>query len=201
LKLFVKLFAVAAMAVSATVAVAQEKYVHVNPPQPTEPGKIEVVEFFSYGCPHCAVMEPMVVEWKKDLPGNVVYTAVPVAYNAGMKPLQQLYYTLEALGRTDLHPKVFDAIHNQGKRIFTKEAIIDWVAAEGVDKATVASTMDSFGVNSKTARADQMVKGYGVRGTPSFAVAGRYMTSPTEAGGYKQTLEVVSDLIKQASGS
>nr|WP_227870658.1 thiol:disulfide interchange protein DsbA/DsbL [Orrella marina] len=198
MKSIVKLFAAAIFAVSGSVAFAQETYVNVNPPQPTEPGKIEVLEFFSYGCPHCAVLEPMVAEWKKDLPSDVTFSSVPVAFNAGMKPLQQLFYTLQALGREDLHPEVFNAIHSDGKRIFTKEAIVDWAASQGLDRSAFLATMDSFGVASKMTRADQLVEGYVIRGTPSIAVDGRFVTSPTEAGGYQQTLEVASELIERA---
>lgn len=198
MKSIFKLFAAALFAVSGSVAMAQETYVNVNPPQPTEPGKIEVLEFFSYGCPHCAVLEPMVAEWKKDLPSDVAFSSVPVAFNAGMKPLQQLFYTLQALGREDLHAEVFKAIHADGKRIFTKDAIVDWAAAQGLDRATFLATMDSFGVASKMTRADQLVQGYAIRGTPSIAVDGRFVTSPTEAGGYQQTLEVASELIGRA---
>lgn len=197
MKSIFRMFMVAVLAVSGTVAFAQQRFVNVNPPQPTEPGKVEVLEFFSYGCPHCAVLEPMVAEWKKSLPGDVVFHAVPVAFNAGMRPLQQLYYALEAVGRLDLHPKVFEAIHNERKRIFTKDAIVDWAAQQGLDRKSFEAAMDSFGVASKIKRADQLVQGYGVRGTPSIAVGGRFLTSPSEAGGYKETLEVASELIER----
>lgn len=180
------------------VAQSADKFVNVNPPQPTEPGKVEVLEFFSYGCPHCAVLEPMVTEWKKALPSAVSFKSVPVAFNASMKPLQQLYYALEAVGRDDLHPKVFAAIHQEKKRIFTRDAIIDWVATQGVDRAKFAAAMDSFGVQSKAQRADQLVKGYAVQGTPSIAVAGRYMTSPSEAGGYRETIAEADKLVKRS---
>lgn len=198
MKSIVKMFAAAVFAVSGSVAFAQETYVNVNPPQPTEPGKIEVLEFFSYGCPHCAVLEPMVAQWKQDLSPDVTFSSVPVAFNAGMKPLQQLFYTLQALGREDLHAEVFKAIHSDGKRIFTKDAIVDWAVSQGLDRSTFLATMDSFGVASKMTRADQLVEGYAIRGTPSIAVDGRFVTSPTEAGGYQQTLEVASELIERA---
>jgi protein dithiol oxidoreductase (disulfide-forming) len=159
--------------VGVTAAQSGGKYVNVNPPQPTEPGKVEVLEFFSYGCPHCAVLEPMVAQWKKTLPSEVSFHSVPVAFNASMKPLQYLYYALDAMGRQDLHPKVFSAIHQEKRRIFTRDAIIDWGASQGLDRSQLAAAMDSFGVKSKAQRADQLAKGYGVQGTPSISVAGR----------------------------
>jgi thiol:disulfide interchange protein DsbA len=182
------------------VAAAQSggKYVNVNPPQPTEPGKVEVLEFFSYGCPHCAVLEPMVAQWKKTLPSGVSFNSVPVAFNASMKPLQYFFYALEAMGRSDLHPKVFTAIHQEKRRIFTREAIIDWAASQGMDRTQLAAAMDSFGVKSKAQRADQLAKGYGVQGTPSISVAGRYLTSPSEAGGYQETIAEANKLVQRS---
>ena len=180
-----------------TTAETNAKFVNVNPPQPTEPGKIEVLEFFSYGCPHCAVLEPMVQTWRKTLPSDVAFYGVPVAFNAGMKPLQYLYYALDAVGRSDLHPLVFKAIHDDKKRIFTEPAIVDWVASQGVDKTQFQAAFNSFGVQSKAQRADQLAKAYGLQGTPSIAVAGRFMTSPSEAGGYQQTVDEANRLINQ----
>lgn len=179
-------------------AQSPNQYVNVNPPQTTEPGKVEVIEFFSYGCPHCAIVEPMVEEWKKTLPSDVVMYSVPVAYNAAMKPLQKLFYALEAIGRTDLHTKVFEAIHQDKKRIFKQPAILDWAETQGVEPATLAAAMDSFGVNSKIQRADQLAIGYGIQGTPSIAVDGRYLTSPSEAGGYQEMIDVADGLVKRS---
>jgi thiol:disulfide interchange protein DsbA len=132
------------------------------------------------------------------LPSDVVLYAVPVAFNAAMKPLQELYYALEAVGRLDLHPKVFAAIHQEKKRIFTKDAIVAWAASQGVDKTQFAAAMNSFGVQSKVQRADQLAAGYAIQGTPSLAVDGRYLTSPTEAGGYQEMIDVANQLVRQS---
>jgi thiol:disulfide interchange protein DsbA len=180
-----------------TPAAPKTKYLDVNPPQPTEPGKTEVLEFFSYACSHCAVIEPLLEKWKKTIPSDVVVKFVPVAFNASMKPLQQLFYSLEALDRLDLHGKVFHAIHEERKRLFTKPDIVAWVATQGVDRAKFESVYDSFGVVSKSGRADQLVTAYKVQGTPSMAVGGRFLTSPSEAGGYQETIDVTDSLIRQ----
>jgi len=180
-----------------TSPAAKAKYLEVNPPQPTEPGKTEVLEFFSYACSHCAVLEPLLEKWLKKVPSDVVVKFVPVAFNASMKPLQQLFYSLEALDRLDLHGKVFIAIHEEKKRLFTKPDIVAWVAAQGVDRAKFESAYDSFGVVSKSGRADQLVSAYKVQGTPSMAVGGRFLTSPSEAGGYQETIDVSDSLIRQ----
>ena len=181
-------------------APANAKYVELRPAQPTEPGKIEVLEFFSYACLHCAVIEPLLQKWVKALPADVVVKQVPIAFNASMKPLQRLYYTLEAMNRLDLHLKVFDAIHEQNKRLFTKAEITTWIVSQGVDRAKFEATFESFGVSSKAGRADQLVTAYRVQGTPTMSVAGRFVTSPSEAGGYQETIDVASGLITQVRG-
>jgi thiol:disulfide interchange protein DsbA len=180
---------------------APGKFAEINPPQPTEPGKIEVLEFFAYSCPHCAVLEPLLQKWIKTLPADVVVKQVPVAFNAGMKPLAQLYYSLEALNRLDLHPLVFKAIHDDKKRIFTKAEMLPWIESQGIDKAKFEAVFDSFGVVSKTQRAEQLSKAYNVQGTPSIAVAGKYITSPSEAGGYQETIDVANALVKKVKGN
>lgn len=194
---FAKFASVGLLAMGAAVAQPADKFVNVNPPQPTEPGKIEVLEFFAYTCPHCAVLEPLVTKWKADLPSNVAFSSVPVAFNQAMKPFQYFYYSLEAVGRLDLHPKFFAALHQEKKRLFSQDAMIDWAVSQGVDRAQFTAAMNSFGVKSKATRADQLAKGYAIQGTPSVAVGGRYLTSPSEAGGYQETLDVASQLIKR----
>lgn len=182
-----------------TQGAPKAKYVEINPAQPTEAGKVEVLEFFAYSCPHCAVLEPMTAKWAKTLPANVEVKHVPVAFNASMKPLQNLFYTLEAMNRMDLHPKVFAAIHQEKKRLFTKPEIVTWAVAQGLDKTKFETTFDSFGTQSKATRAEQLTNAYRVQGTPSIAVGGKYITSPSEAGGYQETIDVAADLVKQVS--
>jgi len=179
---------------------AKGKFIELTPAQATEPGKVEVLEFFSYGCGHCAAIEPLFEKWIKAQQADVVVRGVPVAFNASMKPLQRLYYALEALNRLDLHPKVFKAIHQEKKRLFTKAEIKSWIASQGVDAEKFDAAYESFGVSSKANRADQLVTAYRIQGTPTVAVGGRFVTSPSEAGGYQQTLDVASDLIRQVRG-
>lgn len=197
LKFVMRFIGASLLGLSIAVAQSPERYVNVNPPQPTEAGKIEVLEFFAYTCPHCAVLEPLVAEWKKTLPSNVAFSSVPVAFNQAMKPFQYFYYALEAVDRLDLHPKFFVALHQEKKRLFTRDAMINWAVEQGVDRAKFTAAMDSFGVKSKATRADQLAKGYAIQGTPSIAVNGRYVTSPSEAGGYQESLDVATELIRR----
>lgn len=209
-KLLTRLLAVSAIAATALFAPASHAqdstdgkgYVLVNPPMPSDtPGKIEVLEFFAYSCPHCAAMEPMVLTWLKTAPADVVLKQVPVAFNASMKPMQQLYYTLEALKRSDLHPKVFDAIHVQKIQLFTKKQMEDWITTQGVDLAQFDSVFDSFSVQTEVQRASQLADAYHIDGTPSYGVGGKYLTSPVLAGNsYEGALTEVDKLIPMARG-
>jgi thiol:disulfide interchange protein DsbA len=187
-------------ALLATSAQAADPYVTLEPAQPSDTsGKIEVLEFFSYGCPHCFRLEPMVNQWKTTLPDNVVFKAVPVGFNASMAPQQRLYYSLAAMGRLDLHDKVFDAIHTQHKRLYSDKAIIDWVAEQGVDRKQFTDVYESFGINSKVSRANELTDAYKIEGTPSIAVAGKYVTSPSMAGSYEATIQQAQKLVEMAT--
>ena len=170
----------------------------LDPVQPSDtPGKVEVLEFFAYTCPHCAKIEPMVVKWRKTLPDTVAFKGVPVAFNASMKDLQKLYYALEAVGRMDLHDAVFKAIHEDNKQLFKADEIIDWVAAQGVDRKAFTDAFNSFGVQTKVTRADELAKAYKIDGTPSFAIGGKYVTSPSHTGSYQGAIDETDKLVKQ----
>lgn len=170
----------------------------LDPAQPSDtPGKVEVLEFFAYTCPHCNAVEPLVEKWRKTLPDTVVFKDVPVAFNASMRDLQKLYYTLEAMGRLDLHPAVFKAIHGEHKELFEAKAITAWVVAQGVDQKAFTDTFNSFGVQTKAKRADELAKAYRIEGTPTFAIGGRYLTSPANMGSYQGAVDETDRLVKQ----
>ena len=139
----------------------------------------------------------MIEKWSKTLPSNVAFIRVPVAFNAAMQPMQHLYYSLEALDKLDLHPKVFNAIHKEGKKLFTKDAITDWVASQGVDKAAFTSAYDSFGVAAKVKRAGELTDTYAIEGTPSISVGGKYVTSPGMTGDYASSITQAQKLLDQ----
>lgn len=194
---FFRSFAIAAMGAAAMFAPATQaqsagqQYATLNPAQPSDtPDKIEVLEFFAYSCPHCAAIQPLVEKWAKTLPANVVLRQVPVAFNASMADLQKLYYSLEALDRLDLNDAVFKAIHTDHQRIFEAKAITDWVVAKGVDRAKFTAVFNSFGISSKIQRANELTKTYNIEGTPSIAVGGQYVVSPSMTGSYQGTIDV-----------
>lgn len=175
-------FSLVAVGASAAPANPQNgvDYRTLDKAQQTDAGKkVEVLEFFWYGCPHCNSLEPALVEWVKKQGDKIVFKRVPVAFADRMVPHQKLYYTLETMGRVeDLHPKVFQAIHAQRQPLDTDAAITDFMVKQGVDKQKFLDVYNSFGVQSKARRASQVQQAYQVDGVPLLAVDGRFLTSP-----------------------
>lgn len=161
--------------------------------------KTEVLEFFSYSCPHCAVMEPLVEKWSKNFDEKTVLKRVPVAFNAGMGDLQRTYFVFEALDRLDLHAKLFSALHNEKKPLFDKKAIRTWAASQGIDEKEFDNVFDSFGTQTKANRANDLIRLYQIQGTPSLAIGGKYVTSPAQTNGYEETITVADALLKQTA--
>jgi protein dithiol oxidoreductase (disulfide-forming) len=142
-------------------------------------GKVEVVEFFSYACPHCSAFEPSLSAWAKAQNGKVMLKRVPLAFRPQWVPLQKLYYALEALGKTeDMHAKVFAAVHHERMPYDDDKAIADLAVKLGLDRKQFVDVYNSFSVQSKVRRASQLSESYGVTGVPLLAIDGRYETSP-----------------------
>lgn len=197
-----RLLAAAALLVSSFLGVASQAqppqgYITVSSPRPSDtPAKVEVLEFFSYSCGHCARMESLLEVWAKNTPPDVVLKRVPVAFSGHMKAMQQLYYTLLAMGRTDLHVKVFDAIHARGQRLFDKNAMATWAVSQGVDRTKFDLTFNSFSVQLDVQRANQLAEAFHLEGTPSFVVGGKFVTSPALAGNsYEGAIKEIDTLI------
>ena len=177
---------------------AQQRFNTLEPAQPSDTaGKVEVLEFFAYTCPHCFTMEPMTAKWAQSFPDNVAFKRVPVAFNANMAGLQKMYYTLEALDRLDLHEKFFVALHRERQRIYDLDAMADWAAKQGVDREQFEATFNSFGITNKVARANELVKSYNVDSTPTLAIGGRYTTSPGMTGTYESAITEAQSLLEK----
>ena len=161
--------------------IADKDYKLINPPQKTETGKkIEVIEFFSYACPHCADFEPFLQDWLKRKPKDVEYRMVPMVFRENWKPLAKLFFTLEQMALVDkYHLKVYEALHKQNQQLFTEQAVIDWTVKQGIDKAKFEQVYQSFGIDTKVQRAAAMGRAYGVQFTPSLAINGKYWTGPS----------------------
>lgn len=173
----------------------------VNPPQPGDtPGKIEVLEFFSYGCPHCRELHPHVAEWATRLPKDVALRRVPVSFGrAAWASLVKLYYTLEAEGLLERHDQaVFDAIHQRRVNLFTDKAIFDWVGAQGIDTEKFRATFSSFGIGSKLARAEALTANYKVDAVPRLVVAGRFNVLGKNTKNAGELLAIADALIDRA---
>ena len=198
-----KSFFLAALLAVPLVATAQQafQYGELSPPQPVEAkeGKIEVVEFFWYGCPHCYRLEPYIEAWLKKLPPDVEFRRIPAVFNQRWAHDAAIYYTLEAMGLVEkLHRPLFDAIHNDSLRTDNEAAMTQWLQKRGVDPKKFMDTMKSFGVQSKTRRAAQQSVAYKIDGTPAMAVHGRYTVSADQGRSQQGMLEAVDNLVAMA---
>jgi thiol:disulfide interchange protein DsbA len=153
----------------------------INPPQPTDSGKrIEVLEFFYYGCPHCNALQPPLRAWLKQKPADVEFRRVPAVFENSWLPLTFTYYTLEAMGLADkLHYDVFAALHEQRIRLSDQNILFDWVAKHGVEREKFAEVYNSFGVKNRGMRSIELTRTYDISGTPALTVDGKYMVSPS----------------------
>ncbi len=158
-------------------------------------GKIEVVEFFWYSWPHCNAFEPALEAWSRKLPADVSLRRVPVAFREDFVPQQRLFYTLEALGRLDLHGKVFQAIHQERQPTNREDTILAWAQKNGLDRAKFQELFNSFSVTSKVRKAVQLQDAYRVEGVPALGVAGRFYTDGEMTGNMPRALQVVDYLL------
>lgn len=170
----------------------------VKPPQPTEGSGIEVMEFFWYGCPACNAVAPHLEAWSKQAPSDVVYRRLPVAFDTQRDPHTRIYYTLESLKRMDLHPRVFSAYHKDRRKLLDTNEIADFMAAQGVDRKAWLDNYNSFTVATRTTRARQVWNAYKLDGTPSVAVDGKWITSPSDAGGLEEFVQTLNLLVERA---
>jgi protein dithiol oxidoreductase (disulfide-forming) len=172
-------------------------YSEITPPQPVESkGKIEVLEFFWYGCIHCYNLEPHIEAWEKKLAPDVEFRRVPAVFNQRWAHDAAIFYTFEALGLVDkLHRPLFDAIHKDRLRTDDTAEFGAWLQKQGVEPAKFMNTMKSFGVQSKTRRAVQQTIAYKIDGTPAMAVNGRYTVSAGQARTHPGMLQAVDALV------
>jgi thiol:disulfide interchange protein DsbA len=175
-------------------------YLKMSAPMPVSlpSGKVEVIEFFSYACPHCAEFEPAMAAWAKTPPAGVEFRRIPVPFLANVATFQAMYYALEEMRLVDtLQAKIFKAVHQEGQRFGSSEDISAFMAKNGVDAIKFMAAYSSFGVRSKVMRATQLANAYAVESVPLLAVQGRYQTSPSIARGADAALRVVNYLVQQ----
>ena len=176
-------------------------YLTLERPVATESGtgKVELIEFFWYSCPHCNMFEPSFAQWVKNAPKDVVVRRIPVSFRDDFAPQQRLFFTIEAMNLMEtLHPKVFAAIHVEKLMLNTDASVLAWAEKQGVDKTKFNEVYKSFGVASKLKRAVQLQNDFKVEGVPSLGVAGRYYIDGTLAGSMERALKVAESLIAQS---
>jgi protein dithiol oxidoreductase (disulfide-forming) len=191
-------------AVAFAAPTAGKDYLEIKPAQPTDTGnKIEIVEVFSYLCPHCNDFEPKIAAWVKQLPGDAQFRRMPVVFGrASWETLARSYYALEALGDIEkMHPKIFAAIHEDNVILQQRDVLVDWMEKQGIDRKKFGGAYDSFSMGGKIQRSNQRAQSYGITGVPSLIIDGKYMISTTQAGNYENMLKIADELVKVARGS
>jgi thiol:disulfide interchange protein DsbA len=164
------------------------------------PGKIEVVEFFWYGCPHCYTFEPVITPWLKKLPKDVHFRRIPAMFNNEYAQGARAYYALDAIGEEErLHKALFDAVHTGSRlRVADEAALTEWLVKQGVDKKKFAAAYRSFSVEGKLKRAAQLTQAYKIDGVPSMAVNGKYVVKTENITSFEHLLAITDYLIEKA---
>lgn len=176
-----------------------KQYTLVSPAEATETGSnIEVVEFFSYACPHCNDLEPTLNTWVKKLPKDVTFRRIPAVFSDTYMTYARIFYTIEAMDMMEkLHAPIFNAVHVQHLNLANEKTLQEWVEKQGVDSKKFSAMYASFSVMSKTQRAKQLTRSFAITGVPSLAVEGKYLTSASQAGSNDLLFSVLDDLIKK----
>lgn len=160
--------------------------------------KIEIVEFFSYECPHCNTFDPIIHEWSKKLPADVSFRQIPVGFVARYQAHQRMFYALEEMGQlATIHRRFFTAIHVQGRRFNNDADVLAYVKEQGVDADRFSNLVKSFQVTTKANRARQLTDAYKIDGVPTVGVHGRFYTSAALAGSHERALAVVDVLMQR----
>lgn len=188
----------AATAAAQGTPVEGRDYVRVSQPVPVPPGKIDLIEFFGYWCPHCNEFEPRLDAWARRLPPWATFRRVPVLFSAAHELTQRLYFALEALGLVDsLHRKAFAAFHVEHRRMASESDVAAWARDAGADAPRIVDAMKSFSVATKVRHARTLAEGFRIDGVPTLGIHGRYMTSPSIAGSAERALATADALMAQ----
>jgi protein dithiol oxidoreductase (disulfide-forming) len=175
----------------------------LDPPVSTraDEGRVEVVELFWYGCPHCYNFEPHVTKWKERQADSVTFRYVPAVFNDVWAFHARVFYAAEALGLLeDLHAPLFHAMHAQGRRMTDERSVLRFVEQLGVDPQAFRSAMVSDEVTARVREAIQLTRDYRIEGVPAVVIDGRHVVSPGMAGGFDSMMQVMDYLVEQASG-
>jgi thiol:disulfide interchange protein DsbA len=164
-------------------------------------GQVDVVEFFSYACPHCNDFEPVLEAWLRKKPAGIHFHRYPVRFLQNAANFQPMYFALEAMDQVDaMQQKIFDAVHKEGQRLDKPDAIAAFMARNGLDAKRFMSLFTSFSVRTKVQQANQMMETFGIDSVPTIVVDGKWYTSPADAKGEERTTQVVEYLAAKARG-
>jgi thiol:disulfide interchange protein DsbA len=196
-----KAVATVAMMFALGVAQAQNGYEELAAPQKTaSEGKVEVIEFFWYGCPHCYQFEPYIGPWHDEAPDNVEFIRMAPPLNPAWKVHSQAFYAAELMGVTEqFHEPFFNAIHRDKKRMRKPSDIASFVATLGIDAEQFEKNMKSFAVDAKIRQSMQKARDYKISAVPSVIINGKYKTSGSHAGSYPELIKVLNMLVSQES--
>jgi len=173
-------------------------YLRLSPTQPTSsnPDQVEVAEVFWYGCPHCKAFDPMLEQWRQKNPDYVHFVRVPAVWNPELQIHARAFYTAEQLGKgEEMHAAFFAEIHDRGNRLNTEDKLQEFFGRFGVDAATFKSTFNSFAVQAKLQRADELNRRYRIGSVPTIIVNGKYTTDGPMVGSYEELLALVDELV------
>ena len=199
---FTSLALLAGLALAGPLAAQDDiegKYVPIKPAQPTQSGdRIEVVEVFWYGCPHCYSFEPYLNEWLANKPDDVAFIRLPGVLNQGWIPHAKAYYTAEKLGVVEkIHRPLFDAIHKSRRPLQSEDQLAAFFAEQGVPAGEFREAYNSREVDAKIRQAYFLARDYKLTGVPSLVINGKYLTSGSHAGTFENMLEVTDQLIER----
>jgi protein dithiol oxidoreductase (disulfide-forming) len=185
---------------SAQELVEGKQYARIKNPVPVDKGsKIEVIEFFSYGCPHCADLEPEMQAWVKTIPADVQFVRYPVMFQDRWITLAKIFYTLDGLGvEPKLTPEVFTAIHKNNVNLTSDKAFFDWAASKGLDRKKVEDMYNSFAVAGKMNKAKSEAQKYNVQSVPMIVVDGKFVTATDKVGSHAALPPAINALIAKA---
>mgnify|MGYP001825714820 FL=1 len=173
-------------------------YQRIDQPKTIDSNKIEVLEFFWYGCPHCYSFEPHVNKWKQNKPGNVEFVRVPATFQPLWVLHARAYYALQMLGvGEEIHLKFFNEIHNKKNYMKTLDALTVFVQEYGVERSEFIDAMNSFTVENQVRKATKLVTDYKLNGVPAVAVNGKYLISASMAGSYDNMIKIMNYLIEK----
>jgi len=194
-----------ALALAATGALGQASVrndvIRLDPPRPVATGeRIEVIEFFYYGCPFCYELEPLMTRWlATQAPDYVALRRIPALTPEGWETFARLFFTLQEMSQVSrLHWLVYDNFHFENKPLNEEPALLEWLSKNGVDAAKFREIFRSPAISAKIAEVRDLMKTYDVRGVPTIVVDGKYLSSARLAGGTRQLMQVVDELVRQA---